>query len=149
MSQQNDERPRNWFFGTGEGKDGMVADGRFVRFTEGPTKDGRMLPILVLEVDGEERSVWLFHEALAAKFKDEVARRASGDLVVSEPIRIEQLGRRQSATGDRSYVDYSVVFPERPTKSAREILGLSSAGSNSGDGRTADPIAAPAGSDRG
>ena len=65
--------PRNWLFD----EDGLEVEGRYVEITEGTTANGPC-PIVVLNVDGERRSIWLFHAAVRNRFADEVARRTKG-----------------------------------------------------------------------
>jgi len=111
--------PRAWDW-TVEGDE---VEGTFVAIEEAPTSNG-MKPLVVLDVAGEQRTFWLFHEALRWKFAQELERRPADDLRVGEPVTIQRLGEKESANG-RTYVDYRVSFPESPRRSPREILGVS------------------------
>jgi hypothetical protein len=108
--------PRNWLFD----EDGLEVEGRYVEITEGTTANGPC-PIVVLNVDGERRSVWLFHTAVRNRFADEVARRKDGDLTQGELVSIRR-GETKESAGGRSYVSYAVRFPEAPKRSPKEIL---------------------------
>ena len=109
--------PRSWSWD----EDGDLLRGRYVEISEAPTREG-VKPVLIVEVEGgERRTCWLFHEALRNKLAEEVARRPTGDLIPGEPIVIERLPWRESE-GGRRYRAYRVAFPERPKRSAREIL---------------------------
>lgn len=114
----NEGYPRGWQWEV----DGDELVGTFVEIGEAPTASGYR-PIVILEVAGERRTLWLFHEALRSKFAQEVARRPEGDLRPGEPVLVRRLGEKQSAYG-RTYVDYRVVFAESPRRSPRDILGL-------------------------
>jgi hypothetical protein len=107
--------PRNWLFE----EDGLEVEGRYVELTEGTTANGPC-PIVVLNVDGEHRSVWLFHTAVRRRFADEVARRMDGDLTQGELVVIHR-GETKESAGGRSY-SYTVRFPEAPKRSPKEIL---------------------------
>ena len=48
---------------------GQAIDGRYRRLERGFTKDGEERAIVVLEVDGVERSLWLHEKALRAQFR--------------------------------------------------------------------------------
>lgn len=110
-----DDFPRNWRFD----EDGAEVRGTFVKFDVGQTQEYGDCPILVLNVEGEERSVWLFHTALRSKFQKEVNRR---DLEVGEQINIKQAGMKKSGN-NRSYQNYMVAFVDAPPLDAKAIFG--------------------------
>jgi hypothetical protein len=116
-TDQDSDFPRTWRFD----KDGLEVSGRYVEIGEGTTANGPC-PIVVLNADGEHRSIWLFHTAVRNRFADEVARRKDGDLTQGELVVIRQ-GETKESGGGRSYVSYSVRFPEAPKRSPKEILG--------------------------
>lgn len=97
--------------------------GRFVGLDEAPTRNG-LKPILVLEIDGEERSVWVLHGPFQDKLTEELERRPSGEFTPGEPIVVEQWKEKKigDASG-RPYVPYKAWFPERPKRSQKDILG--------------------------
>jgi hypothetical protein len=114
--------PANWIFD----EDGDEVAGTFVAFDEGQTRDYGLKPILILDGVGdppERRTVWLFG-ILPGQFAKELERRGTGDLVVGERIVITRLGEKQSESTGRMYTDYRVLFPDRPAKSASDILGV-------------------------
>lgn len=112
--ETEEEFPRNWRFD----EDGTTVMGTFVKFDLGQTQEYGECPIVVLEVDGEERSVWLFHTALRNKFQKEVNRR---DFVVGEQVNIKQKGEKKGKK--YKYTDYMVAFPDAPPLDAKAIFG--------------------------
>jgi hypothetical protein len=124
--------PRTWMFD----EDGDTVEGSFLELGEAPTAGYGHKPIVNLDVDGEQRTVWFFHEALASKFNRELERRQALDFNPGERIRITRLGRRESETSGRKYVDYAVQFLDAPKRSAADILGAvvsETAGEEGGD----------------
>jgi hypothetical protein len=119
MSAAETTFPRTWDWG----EDGDRVEGTFVRFDEAPTRGYGYKPILILGVDGEDRTVWLFHDALLNKFREEVVRRQRGDLEAGERVEIVRAGDKVSESSGRTYTDYKVMFPDRPARSGAEILG--------------------------
>lgn len=90
--------PETWRFD----EDGREVIGYAVRKETGQTTNGPC-DILVLNVNGELRSIWLMHTALINKLHE--LRPKAGDL-----IGIRQLGERQpKSQGGRPYMDYNVV----------------------------------------
>jgi hypothetical protein len=118
--EAEEEYPRNWRFD----EDGLEVRGKFVKFDQGMTQEYGDCPIVVLNVDGEERSVWLFHTALRSKFQKEVNRR---DFVVGEQVNIKQVGEKKGK--NRTYMNYMVAFPDAPPLDAKAIFGPASPGS--------------------
>jgi hypothetical protein len=97
--------------------------GRFVAIDEGPTKNG-LKPILVLEIDGEERSVWVLHGPFQDKLTEELERRPNNEFTPGELIVVEQWKEKVIAEASgRPYVPYKAWFPERPKRSQKAILG--------------------------
>jgi hypothetical protein len=97
--------------------------GTFVRFDEGPTRDYGMRVILVLDVDGRERSVWLAQTALFNKVRDELNRRTSKALDLGERVVVQRHEKTTSENG-REYWPFTVSFPDRPEKSTTDLFGL-------------------------
>jgi hypothetical protein len=110
--------PRSWLFD----EDGDVCAGTFVRFDRGPTKGYGKKTIAVLEVTGEERSVWLYQAALYGGFRDEIADRRGHELVAGERVVIERGGMKRNEDGSREYRDFTVYFPDRPQPSTEELF---------------------------
>jgi hypothetical protein len=103
---------------------GHTLEGLYVRMEEGATDGYGRKPIVILNVDGQERSVWLFDAALVSKFRDQLATRPAGDFDVGERVAIERGAEKvKSATSDRRYWPYKVRFPDAPQRSAGDILG--------------------------
>lgn len=88
--------PKMWDFS----EDGNTVMGYAVRLEHGRTEYGPCR-ILILDVRGEERSVWLLHTALISKL--ERLQPMAGDFV-----GIRQLGERKPQSGGREYMDYEV-----------------------------------------
>jgi hypothetical protein len=119
---QNDEAtgyPETWKFG----EHGDLVAGTFVRFDEGPTRDYGMKVILVLDVDGRERSIWLSQTALFNKVKNELNRRTSKTLEPGERVVVQRHEKTTSENG-RSYWPFAVSFTDRPEKSTSELFDL-------------------------
>jgi hypothetical protein len=119
---QNDEAtgyPETWKFGD----HGDLVAGTFVRFDEGPTREYGMRVILVLDVDGRERSVWLSQTALFNKVRDELNRRTSKTLDPGERVVVQ---RHEKTTSEnlREYWPFTVSFPDRPEKSTTALFDL-------------------------
>jgi hypothetical protein len=111
--------PETWKFGD----HGDLVAGTFVRFDEGPTRDYGMRVILVLDVDGRERSIWLSQTALFNKVRDELNRRASKALDPGERVVVQRHEKTTSENG-REYWPFVVSFPDRPEKSTTDLFGL-------------------------
>jgi hypothetical protein len=104
--------------------------GHFVAIDEAPTKNG-LKPILVLEIDGEQRSVWVLHGPFLSKLTEELERRPNGEFTPGELIVIEQAKEKTIAEASRRpYTAYKARFPERPQRSQRDILGARKAASD-------------------
>jgi hypothetical protein len=105
---------------------GRTVQGAYVRMDEAATDYGRRA-IIVLNVNGEERSVWLFDTALVSKFQDQLATRPTGDFTAGERILIERGEEKVESSGGRRYWPYRVRFPDAPKRSASDILGVDKA----------------------
>ena len=85
--------------------------GRFVGIDEAPTKNG-LKPILVLEIDGEERSVWVLHGPFLSKLTEELERRPNGEFTPGELIVIEQAKEKKIAEASgRPYTALQGLVP--------------------------------------
>src|SRR5919197_3587976 len=101
--------------------DGDTVDGRLRRVDEGPTRGYGTAPILIMRVAGKERSVWVLHQALRSRLAEELGRRETGEFEPDERIIITRKGSRVAEASGRSYTDYAVHFPERPSRPASSI----------------------------
>jgi hypothetical protein len=116
-----DEFPRAWRFDS----DGATVKGTFVGWSKGHTEQGAKT-ILLLQVGGETRSVWLLWTVLAAKLAREVAVRPGGDFEPGERITITKLGRVEQegeAKGRQPYINFAVSFPDAKPLTAAKALG--------------------------
>ncbi len=113
------EYPENWLFD----EHGDLVAGTFVKFSEGPTRDYGTKVILVLSVDGKQRSVWLSQMALFNQIRDELNRRSSKRLEPGERVVVDRLGKKESENG-RSYWAFRCLFPDRPEKNENELFDL-------------------------
>jgi hypothetical protein len=111
--------PRSWSWA----EDGLRAAGAFVGVDEGPTDYGRR-PILVLEIDGQARGIWVTQEALRSQLGDELARRGESDFVVGEPVVVERGAEKKQSAAGRDYWPFKVEFPNAPRRTAAELLGV-------------------------
>lgn len=106
--------PRPWKFHSDDPSvpaDGPVFEGRFTGVIEaGETRDYGAKPVarFIQEDSGEEISIWLFAQALL----DRMSKLAPEK---DELVRIEYLGKKKSKTSTRSYQNFRVTAPERPT----------------------------------
>jgi hypothetical protein len=112
--------PRTWDWDT----DGPTAAGTFVRFDSGPTKGYGRKPIVVLRIEGEERSVWILETALFGRFRDEIAQRPGRKLTAGERIVIRRGDMKRTQDGSREYRATTAYFPDAPEPSAAELFGL-------------------------
>jgi hypothetical protein len=119
MNSVNDTYPRTWSFDD----DGDTVEGTFVELGEAPTAGYGYKPVLTLDVDGESRSVWVFHTSLAEKLREELSRRKTRDFTVGERIVVHRGERKTSKSTDRTYVPYRVTFPDGPKRTAADVLG--------------------------
>ena len=113
---EDTEFPRNWRFD----EDGLELVGCYIKSDVGPTANGDC-PILVLEVDGEPRSLCSSHRA-RRRIADEVARRPHRDLKAGERIVIRQGEKKPTAEGGRAYVSYFVRFLDAPPRTAKDVF---------------------------
>jgi hypothetical protein len=130
----SEDYPKAWVFGkpgisVGKGKTKLIADGEsvsgnFVRFALGFTRDYGEKPIAILNVGGEERSLWLAQTVLYGKFRDELLRRPDHRLEPGERVEIRRQGKVESEAAMGSYWSFSVRFPDRPELSTRDLFGL-------------------------
>jgi hypothetical protein len=110
--------PKSWNWD----EDGDTVEGTFVELGEAPTAGYGHKPILTLDVDGEHRTVWVFHTSLANKLSEELRRRKERDFVPGERILIRRGERKTSEATGRTYVPYRVQFPEGPKRTAADVL---------------------------
>lgn len=123
MSEQQTEEafPRGWNFYDRDGveADGPVASGTYVRVEEGPLSDGSFAPIVVLNIDGEERSIWCLGTVLLNQFGKAFRHR---EVAVGEQIVVTYTGEKKSAKNFK-YRNYVVRFPDAPAADAKAIFG--------------------------
>lgn len=112
--------PKSWDWEV----DGPTAAGTFVRFDSGPTKGYGHKPIVVLEIDEEERSIWILETALFGRFRDELAQRPGRKLTAGERIVIRRGDMKKTQDGKRDYRASTAYFPDAPEPSAAELFGL-------------------------
>lgn len=115
---ENDDYPANWIFD----EHGETIAGTFLRFERGQTKNYGAKPIAVLEVDGQERSLWLNTAVLAGKFRDELQERPQRELVLGERIIVTRLGKATAADGKTEYWSFRVLFPDKPALKTEELF---------------------------
>jgi hypothetical protein len=101
-------------------EDGLTVSGGYVRLDEGPSVYG-LTPIVVLDVNGTERGIWLAQTALRQQFADELARRGERDFLPGERITIERGAEKMKGTR-YSYSPFSVIFADAPRRDAASIL---------------------------
>jgi hypothetical protein len=113
------EFPESWIWD----QNGEMVSGAFVEFTRGQTRDFGPKPIVVLEVDGQRRSIWLNTAVLFRRFKDELQQRPEHRLVEGEQITIRRLNKVESPDAIGPYWKFRVVFQSSPEPSVDEMFG--------------------------
>ena len=79
--------------------------------------------IMVLNVDGVQRAVWLSQLALHSRVRDEVNRRPTKKLEVGERVVVKRLEKKMGENG-REYWPFQVLFPDRPELSTSDLFDL-------------------------
>jgi hypothetical protein len=130
--------PQAWLWET----DGDIERGKFVRFTTGPTKLYGRKPIAVLDVAGEERSIWITTHLLFAAFKEELERRENNTLEPGEEITIRWSGKKQPDGGGPSYHVHRTTFHASPGDRPENMFGLGTPTLNLGESDTGEPVEA-------
>jgi hypothetical protein len=102
--------PETWLWD----EHGDVCSGTFRRFDKGATREYGKRLIMVLEVDGRERSVWLLQTALYERIRDELSERPDRRLAVGERVTIHRQAETKTQDGKRSYRPFRAYFPDRP-----------------------------------
>jgi hypothetical protein len=120
---QEREYPESWLWD----EDGDHVAGRFVKFDRASTRDYGMKAILVLDVDGTKRSIWLTATVLHNKLRDEVAGRPGRNLNPGERVSIRRLDRTPGEGGRQGYWRFQVLFPDRPELTAADVFELDEA----------------------
>jgi hypothetical protein len=119
VAERGLEYPAAWKFD----EDGSLVAGTFVKFDKGETKEYGSRVILVLDVDGTERAVWLSQLALFSRVRDELNRRPSKTLEPGERVVIKRLEKKMGENG-REYWPFQVLFPDRPELSTTDLFNL-------------------------
>jgi len=91
------EYPQSWIFDD----DGDLIEGRFLRFEEGRTKEYGPKVILILDVGGAERGLWLTQTVLFNRMRDELESRANKRLEPGERIVVKRLEKKYAAARKR------------------------------------------------
>jgi hypothetical protein len=128
--------PRAWLWES----DGNIESAKFVKFDKGMTKLYGAKPIVVLEVDGEERSVWLTTTVLFETFKRELESRESHALDPGETISIRWAGKKQPNGGGPAYHVHRVTFHDSPGQSPEAMFNLGTPTQRLGES-DAEPVA--------
>ena len=110
--------------------------------TKGSTKLYGQKPIAVLEIDGEERAVWLSRFVLREAFREEFGSRGKVELVPGEEISIKWLGLKQPKGGGPAYHNYEVVFHQGAGENLDDMFGLGQQATRLGESESAEPVSA-------
>jgi hypothetical protein len=102
---------------------GAVVSGTFVKFDRGQTKDYGPKVIVVLDVDGEQRSIWLTATVLFGKFKDELGNRPEHCLEPGERITIKRLDKVETKDAVAPYWKFNVIFHDSPELTTEDLFG--------------------------
>lgn len=124
------EYPRHWNWV----EDGLTVEGTYVKTDSAPSAYGQKA-ILVLSVEGEERSIWITTEALRAKLAAELERRKARNFDSGERISITRGAEKKVSANDREYWPFTIHFPDAPASDTADLLGASlpSGGTDRGD----------------
>ena len=142
-SSTDSDFPQYWDFEA----DGDITRGKAVRMTKGATKLYGSKPIAVLEVDGEERSVWLSRFVLREAFKEEFEARGKVELVPGEEISIKWLGKKQPKGGGPAYHNFEVLFHQGAGENLEGLFGLGESTERMGESDTGEPVSTSSVSD--
>jgi hypothetical protein len=120
---QESDFPRYWDWDD----DGLTADGVYEKTDRAPSQYGEKA-ILILEINGEQRSVWVNTESLRGKLADELERRNARDFNIGERIVITRAAEKKTSSNDRQYWPFKVDFPDGPKSDAAGLLGANPGG---------------------
>jgi hypothetical protein len=110
--------PKYWNFD----EHGLELVGEYVRTDEGPTSYGQRA-IIILDVEGEERALWLTQTALVNQFADELTRRRARDFEPGERITVTRAAEKKTSASGNDYWPFRVTFHDAPHRDAAAILG--------------------------
>jgi hypothetical protein len=105
-------------------QDGEKVSGTFVGFTRGQTRDFGPKVIVVLEVEGERRSIWLNTTVLHGRFRDELQQRPDHRLNEGEKITVHRLEKVESSSALGAYWKFQVLFHDNPGPTVEELFDL-------------------------
>lgn len=108
--EEGSSYPETWLWD----EHGDVCSGQFVRFDKAATREYGKKLILVLDVEGQERSVWLLQTALYERVRDELADRPNRQLNPGERVAIHRKAETTTKDGKRTYRPFQLYFPDRP-----------------------------------
>jgi hypothetical protein len=117
---QAGEFPESWIWD----EDGETVSGSFVGFTRGQTRDFGPKVIVLLEVEGQRRSIWLNTTVLHGRVRDELQQRPGHRLNEGERITIRRLEKVESPDAIGPYWKFRVVFHDAPEPSVEEMFDL-------------------------
>lgn len=118
-SADETQYPAAWIFD----EDGATVAGTFVKFDQGRTKEFGKKVIVVLEVAGVERSIWLSQMALFSKFRDELGSRPNNRLERGERVIVQRGSEKVEGKNGRRYWPFVVAFPDAPERSTSDLFG--------------------------
>jgi hypothetical protein len=119
-SDELSEYPEAWLWD----EHGPMVSGSFVRFARGQTRDYGKKVIAVLDVDGEQRSIWLTATVLFGKFRDELFDRPGHRLEPGERITVQRLDKVETAGARGAYWNFAVLFHDSPQPSEGDLFGF-------------------------
>jgi hypothetical protein len=111
--------PRSWIWDD----DGDIAAGTYVKADRAPTRDYGPKTVVVLEIEGVERSIWLLNDALFNKFRQEIAARPGRQLTPGERVIVQRLEEKISQSSGRKYRDFRAYFPDKPPPTIEDLWG--------------------------
>jgi hypothetical protein len=117
VPEASEQFPAYWSFD----EHGLTLAGGYVRTDEGPTSYGQRA-IVVFDVDGQERALWLTQKALIGQFADELARRQARNFAPGERITVTRGSEKKTSAGGHQYWPFRVVFHDAPSRDAAAIF---------------------------
>jgi hypothetical protein len=94
------EKPKSWIWQ----EDGEELAGRYVSDDEASTRDGDRVPIHVIKVGDDFRSLWMFESPKLLREKWDEAAPSIGDYVI-----VRRYPKRKTADGERFYWPFAVA----------------------------------------
>ena len=120
------EHPRSWYWDD----DGSTVSGEYVKLGKATVSrrldanDAGERIILILNVAGEPRSIWVLNEILKDKLRMQLRLRPKCNFESGERLTITRSAEKFEAASGHNYWRWKVDFEHEVTESPRELFGL-------------------------